>query len=42
MTTAVAIAVVVCSAYLVFTTAVYVTLSVIGGFESIMRGHERG
>jgi len=40
MTTAVAIAVLICFAYLVFTTAVYVTLTVIGGFESIVRRHE--
>ena len=40
MTTAVSIAVLVCFAYLVFTTAVYVTLTVIGGFESIVRRHE--
>ena len=42
MTTAVAIAVVVCFAYLIFTTAVYVALTVIGGFESIVRRHESG
>jgi poly-beta-1,6-N-acetyl-D-glucosamine synthase len=40
MTTAVTVAVFVCLAYLVFTTAVYVALTVIGGFESVVRRHE--
>jgi poly-beta-1,6-N-acetyl-D-glucosamine synthase len=42
MTTAVAIAVVLCFAYLVFTTAVYVALTAIGAVESIVRRHESG
>jgi poly-beta-1,6-N-acetyl-D-glucosamine synthase len=40
MTTVVGIAVLICFAYLVFTTAVYVALTVVGGFESIVRRHE--
>jgi poly-beta-1,6-N-acetyl-D-glucosamine synthase len=42
MTTAVAIAVVICFAYLVFTTAVYVALTAIGAVESVVRRHESG
>ena len=40
MTTALTIAVLVCFGYLLFTTAVYVTLTAIGAFESIVRRHE--
>jgi cellulose synthase/poly-beta-1,6-N-acetylglucosamine synthase-like glycosyltransferase len=40
MTALVTIAVFVCFAYLVFTTAVYVTLTLIGAFESVVRRHE--
>jgi cellulose synthase/poly-beta-1,6-N-acetylglucosamine synthase-like glycosyltransferase len=40
MTTAVTIAVFVCFAYLVFTTSVYVVLTVVGALESVVRRHE--
>lgn len=40
MTTAVTIAVFICFAYLVFTTTVYLVLTVVGGFESVVRRHE--
>ena len=40
MTTALAVAVFVCFAYLVFTTVVYVSLTLIGAFESVVRRHE--
>ena len=40
MTVALGIAVLVCFAYLVFTTAVYVALTVVGAFESVVRRHE--
>ena len=40
MTTALTLAVLVCFGYLVFTTAVYVTLTAIGAVESIVRRHE--
>ncbi len=40
MTTVVQIAVLVCFAYLVFTTAVYVALTTIGALESVVRRHE--
>ncbi len=40
MTTALVVIVLVCLAYLLFTTVVYVTLTVIGAFESFVRRHE--
>lgn len=40
MTVALSIAVLICVAYLLFTAAVYVTLTVIGAVESIVRRHE--
>src|SRR4249920_3581003 len=40
MTIALTIVVLVCFGYLLFTTAVYVTLTVIGAIESLVRRHE--
>jgi len=40
MTSALTVVVLVCLAYLVFTTVVYVTLTLIGAVESIVRRHE--
>jgi biofilm PGA synthesis N-glycosyltransferase PgaC len=40
MTTALTVVVFVCFAYLIFTTAVYLTLTLVGAFESVMRRHE--
>jgi cellulose synthase/poly-beta-1,6-N-acetylglucosamine synthase-like glycosyltransferase len=42
MTTALTIVVVACFGYLLFTTAVYVALTAVGAFESLVRRHESG
>ena len=40
MTVALILAVAICLAYLLFTTAVYITLTAVGAFESFVRRHE--